>query len=447
MKKSRFPATAMTLGLAVAATSAIAALGGVTMLGASADTKDYHLTLDATNAPTEVSYEAFTDELHNPVSFEVSGLTAVQDAHVGFLEGGTLHNVTAITGLQGLTLFGEGDFEVAYGATAERLSTPYTLTIGEEFIFEEGLNFMEISNAGSGTATIERAVFRYSCTYVEPIEGTARLEAEDYSHSLTTAYNGDERASGGAYVGAIDNGGQGLQFEYFAYHAGKRELTVAYATGNPGSFHTLYVNYEPSGTVDYPENTGWIGDNGGVTATAKAEIELVKGWNTIHLVKDGDGSNNYGGYAQVDYIEISGSGLPYDPADYEVRTEYVYEGEMGYLHTSGAPFADANNQLRYSAGEINATGQGVDFENLRLPAGRYSVQAAIASDGPRTVSFRVDEEAPVMVEIEEGYGFNQHRLTNAFEVDLGLGTHEVAVTRPENGNWFCLDYLKLTKIG
>lgn len=408
----------------------------------------YNLTLNAKNAPSgDGEYTAYTNELGNPIGFAFENGVSSEGAHIELKEGGSLHNVSALTGIKSIAAtFEGGEVYLATGYRVDGLGEKEAISSGEKVLLDGGANYFAIS-APAG-AIIEEVTISYDCVGF-PLEEDVRLEAENFTTNLASNYKGDPLASGGAFVGSLDNGGQGISFDYFAYSAGTREVEIAYATATPGSYHGVYLDGTFVTTAEYEENTGWFGD-GHRFALTSVELELKEGWNSIALVKDGrKGDANFGGWAEIDYIEVKGLDIPFNPNLYEEKAEYVFDAELAHWHIDNGklPFQDANNRLGYSVGEINAEGMGVDFENLSLPAGKYNFTPYVGADGPRNFLLSVDgKEIPFAGDLTGG-AFNRALPVGNIEIELsGDDPHLISLTRAADSNWFCVDYIVLTPV-
>ena len=139
-----------------------------------------------------------------------------------------------------------------------------------------------------------------------------------------------------AYVGGLDDAGQGVYINYLCPVAGTFAFDAYYCMDEVGGFKTahndVWVNGEYQTRLDFTELTGWGGDKFNAAKTT-AEITLKKGWNTISVMKNGDASDNWGGFAELDYFVINGNGDKYNADDlvqYGVSpSAYRLEAEMG----------------------------------------------------------------------------------------------------------------------
>lgn len=355
----------------------------------------------------------------------------------------------------------------------------YTVTVkrGETVAFATETEGTGLDLAGKGlvgqytasvsaklrTLTSEPATVEIDMPYVDTdvlIEGEDGIISSEARHlSIDTEY-----AHGGAYAQKIDNSGEGLYFRYFAFEAGERDVDIEYATHYPGSYMNLYCNSEFAARVDYPEWTDWIGDFG-ITATATVQVTFQKGWNELVLMKDGtkDDKLSYGGWAQIDYIVIHGTGKEFNPADVDMTaTTYKLEAELSEWHwkvTSrrpakwGTPFS-----LGHGLGSMDAEGDGVKFRFKVAESGTYKVQLAGGGPGGGSgdrsevrLNVRINEGGPETKTLHLGKGWNVIALDDGFTVELTAGVWssiDFSRLSPETypDMWFTPDYLLVTKL-
>ncbi|MGW0806008.1 CBM35 domain-containing protein [Nonomuraea sp. NPDC002799] len=144
---------------------------------------------------------------------------------------------------------------------------------------------------------------------VEPVGGVPayqqRYEAENASvfraQRLSTA-----GASGGGYVGRIDNSGTPRTDSYVDFvvnvpAARAYTMTIGYANGT-GATATQGLAYNGGAwaTVSYPPTAAW----GQFGATVGATVTLRAGYNVIRLAKGSPFFGGGTGYAELDYIQL-----------------------------------------------------------------------------------------------------------------------------------------------
>lgn len=275
------------------------------------------------------------------------------------------------------------------------------------------------------------------------------LEAENAILN-TKHYSGDSAAHGGAYALAFDNCGQGMYYRYYAYFAGEREVSVAYATGVAGSYMNAYLNGSFAAKAEFNENTGWFGDRK-TTATTTITLNFTVGWNELYLIKDGSDADNYGGWAQIDYIVIKGTGNVVNLADYDTSANsYRLEAELGDLHyaqtTVPIPWkGESTISMGYGLGEMNALGDGAKFTYSVKDDGLYKIELAYGGMDEFTLKVILNGEESI-VTVSSSNGWNDIKLTTLFESVTLKGGETFTIDICQNGHWCVFDYLLITKL-
>ena len=281
-----------------------------------------------------------------------------------------------------------------------------------------------------------------------------RLEAEDAIIG-DRHYAGDGLASGGAYALAFDQRGEGMYYRYYAYEAGEREIDIAYATGMPNSRMDLRIGLGTPQAVYFPENTNWFGD-GHVMAIKTVTVELSLGWNDIFLYKNGTSGDNpqWGGYVQIDYIEVKGTQKSFDVSELTdlVCTNYKLEAEFGnYQCTNAVPNMDEPNYFSLAfLGEQNTQGDGVTYKFRVDEAGTYKVQFYCGGPGSAKVDVyannnKITDEGQDYYTLTTGNNWNVVAADPGFEVELNAGWNTLQLSRRgDDGSWICIDYAILT---
>lgn len=284
------------------------------------------------------------------------------------------------------------------------------------------------------------------------IDIDVRLEAEngDIGANSFNIQN-STHASGGKYLAGFDDCGQGVFFIHYAPVGGEHEVEIAYFTIYPNSKHELVVNGE-STTIIYEENTGW-GFEASKVGIVSTIINLKQGYNTISLSKKGTANDDpqYGGWVQVDYIEIKGTLQEFDKESLSYNLDEIkIEAELGNIHSGSnipVPVDGASNG--YIVGKIDNEGNGADFTINFPESGTYALQIAYGKDGgARPVNITFDETSySYSLEDYEGQSWNIFNLSgNAASLEISEGTHTLSITRGADSEWFCFDYILLTKI-
>ncbi|MFI7128136.1 hypothetical protein ACIBQ1_20725 [Nonomuraea sp. NPDC050153] len=145
---------------------------------------------------------------------------------------------------------------------------------------------------------------------VEPVSGVPayqqRYEAENASVFRAQRLSATS-ASGGGYVGRIDNSGTPRTDSYVDFvvnvpTARSYTMTIGYANGT-GATATQGLAYNSGAwsTVSYPPTSGW----GQFGATVSTTVTLRAGYNVIRLAKGSPFFAGGTGYAELDYIQLT----------------------------------------------------------------------------------------------------------------------------------------------
>lgn len=317
-------------------------------------------------------------------------ITACQDDTVKIT---SLDKVTNITYSDGIITFNEV-------ANAEGYNISFTHL--EEVIYEDQIEdtIIDVSSIGlEGTITfevsayyqdIESEVATYSFDVLTEF-GDVTFEAENYLYNFGTGkeqsnFRNNPQASNGAYVGGIDDAGQGVYINYLSPKAGTFKFDCYYTTDQEPAQNEVWINGEYQTTFHFTEKTGW----GGATyepAKAEVEITLVEGWNTISIFKNGDASNNYGSFTELDYFVLHGDKSTYN-VDNLIKygdhpTTYILEAEMGSPRKDGtvknpAIVNDAYSN-KFCLGGIEKCFDGVEWHFNSETKAKYTIDVAYSS--------------------------------------------------------------------
>ncbi|MBE1583293.1 CBM35 domain-containing protein [Nonomuraea angiospora] len=145
---------------------------------------------------------------------------------------------------------------------------------------------------------------------VEPVSGVPayqqRYEAENASVFRAQRLSASS-ASGGGYVGRIDNSGTPRTDSYVDFvvnvpAARSYTMTIGYANGT-GATATQGLAYNGGAwsTVSYPPTSAW----GEFGATVSTTVTLRAGYNVIRLAKGSPFFSGGTGYAELDYIQLT----------------------------------------------------------------------------------------------------------------------------------------------
>ena len=248
--------------------------------------------------------------------------------------------------------------------------------------------------------------------------GDVVFEAEDNLYNFGTGkdqsnFRNNPAASKGAYVGGLDDCGHGVYINYLCPVAGIYTFESYYTAVDVPCYNDVWVNGEYQARYVYTENTGYGGDTF-TPAKAEVEIELVKGWNTISVYKNGTEAEKWGSFTELDYFVLKGTKEKYnvdDLLEYGERPEYYrLEGEMGsprkkdpydgvFKCKNPAIIQDMNNKYSngFLLGAIESQYDGVSWHFNSPVKAKYELTVAYASgafDGSRLArpSFVVSQE-------------------------------------------------------
>ena len=313
------------------------------------------------------------------------------------------------------------------------------------------------------------------------------FEAENYLYNFGTGksdsnFRNNPLASNGAYVGGLDDAGHGIYINYLCPFEGDYKIESCYCYHKTSSIteahHDIWVNGQYASKFIYTEDTGW----GGATfnpAKTNTTIHLIKGWNTISIMKNGTSSDNWGDFAEIDYITLYGNSEQYNVDDldtYGIRpATYRLEAEMGSprrkfpngLYQCKNPCIVEDSDHKYSngfiMGNIENKYDGVEWHFDSPVAAKYSIKIAYAAgmfEGckPAKPSFIVtnaaiglqknidflDYEIKQMDELEYTGWNNPVVAEQSFELTLQQGDNFIYCLLMNDSGFFQIDYCDLT---
>lgn len=366
----------------------------------------------------------------------------------------------------------------------------------EEVEYEDTITVTEIDVESLGLAgNITFTVYAYageihseSTSYDFTVLSTfddVLFEAENYLANFGTGkeqsnFRNNPLAHGGAYVGGIDDAGQGVYINYLCPIAGTYVFEAYYTTAMPPAYNDVWVNGVYQSRFVFEENTGWGGDTYDAEMTS-VTITLNAGWNTISIMKNGDESDNWGSYVELDYFVLKGTGATYNADDliqYGERPTYRLEAEMGsprkkdtsnntYTCKNPAIKEDATNKYSngFLLGGIENNYDGVEWHFNSPVKAKYSIKAAYAAgefSGSKLpqISFLVtqsevglaknadfnDYEKVTLKDLPYT-GWNQVHVTDdSVEITLEQGKNFIycLLLDEVNSGFFQLDYVDMT---
>ncbi len=281
---------------------------------------------------------------------------------------------------------------------------------GEEVMYEDRITdtFIDVEMLGlAGNLTVQVNAYAKetkgavaSLDFVQLSEfGDVIFEAEDHLANFGTGkeqsnFRNNTLAHKGAYVGGIDDAGQGVYINYLCPVAGTYELEVHYLTDMEPAYNDVWVNGAYQARYEFTEKTGWGGDRFDA-ASATVSVTLEKGWNTISVFKNGVASDNWGSYTELDYFVLKGTGETYnvdDLAEYGSRPDkFRLEAEMGSPRKQNAggvyecknPAIVESDVHKYSngfiLGNIDNNYDGVEWHFNSPVKAKYRVTIAYAA--------------------------------------------------------------------
>lgn len=301
------------------------------------------------------------------------------------------------------------------------------------------------------------------------------FEAENglYNWGSTTlsCYRNNPLAHEGAYVGGLDDAGQGVYFYYFNFIAGEYDFECYYTTALPNCQVEVVVNGKAQTTFDCSEVTGWGGLGQYDSACATTKIYLEQGWNAINIIKNGNASNDWGGFVELDYFILRGTGEKYNVADY-ANYDLTYppylrlEAEMGCplkitggFQTTKNPAIKADNCSNgFILGGMDEIGDGVEWHFSCDYSGRYAIKVAYAHDNleteDTTISFFLATKRNLKkdrkdLKLDRGYGWENvviNSETIVYELEAGQ-EYFIYATKQEGSCSFQIDYIDLIYLG
>jgi len=315
------------------------------------------------------------------------------------------------------------------------------------------------------------------------------FEAENYLYNFGTGksdsnFRNNPQASNGAYVGGLDDGGQGIYIDYLSPFAGEFTVESYYCwhktTAATCAHHAVWVNNVYQTDFNYTEDTGWGGASF-TPAVSTTTITLVKGWNTIGIMKDGTEADNWGDFAEIDYIKLIGNEEKYNIDDldaYGVRpNKYRLEAEMGSprrkfpsgLYQCKNPCIRFTNDMTFSngyiMGNIENKYDGVEWHFDSPVKAKYKIQICYAAgqfEGckPAMPSFVV---TPKAIGLQKNIDFQDYEIKqmsalpytgwnnpsfveDGFEITLDAGDNFIYCLLYGDSGFFQIDYCDLTFI-
>ena len=301
------------------------------------------------------------------------------------------------------------------------------------------------------------------------------FEAENglynWGSTTTSCYRNNPLAHEGAYVGGLDDAGQGLYFYYFNYIAGEYDFECYYTTALENCQVEVVVNGKAQGVFKCDEVNGWGGLGVFDTSCATTKIYLEQGWNTINIIKNGNVFNDYGGFVELDYFILKGTEAKYNVADYaNYDTTYPpyirLEAELGcplkiiggYQTIKNPAIANSNCSNGFILGAMDEIGDGVEWHFRCDYSGKYEIKVAYAHDNldteNTTISFFLGTKRNFKkdrkdMKLDAGIGWENvliNSTTIIYELEEGQ-EYFIYATKQEGSCSFQIDYIDLIYLG
>lgn len=334
----------------------------------------------------------------------------------------------------------------------------------ESIGLEGNLEIIVIPIAGD----VQGEAASYSFSVLSVFEDVV-FEAENYLANFGTGkansnFRNNPLAHEGAYVGGIDDAGQGVYINYLCPTDGTFDFVAYYCHSGTGACQDVWVNGEYQTKFIYSEDTGWGGSGIFNAAEATTQITLKKGWNTISIMKNGDESNNWGDYAELDHFILKGNGSSYNADDLlQYGSEpscYRLEAEMGSprkLNTENKMYQcknppivqkDGNNFSNgFIVGGIENNYDGIEWHFNSPVKGIYRVSLAYAagefdgSKAARPTFFVTQKEVGLSksVDFAEKIGTTMDPLPYTGWDNVQLASQTIEITLEAGKNFiYCL---------
>lgn len=315
---------------------------------------------------------------------------------------------------------------------------------GEDVVYEDRIadTAIDVESLGlGGTITVTVSAYKgevkgeaLDYTFVAlSTFGEVVFEAEDYLANFGTGtrdgcFRNNSLAHKGAYVGGIDDAGQGVYINYLCPVAGTYDFTAYYTTDMAPAHNDVWVNGSFSAKFDFTEKTGWGGTGVYDAAPATVKITLLKGWNTISVMKNGDEKDNYGSFAELDYFVLKGNGEKYNMDDllsYGVRPEsYILEAEMGSPRKKmgsgimGCKNPSIQNHGSYTfsngflMGAITSKYEGVEWHFNSPVKAKYRIRICYGTEGSASIAptFIVTQTQVAPLREADFYDYEQKKM-------------------------------------
>jgi hypothetical protein len=300
------------------------------------------------------------------------------------------------------------------GGTAQQISYPVTSGWGSTNDWNTIIIRVSL-NEGNNTLRFSKGSNYVELDYIKVLNQSS-FEAESAETNDCITYSNSTDASGGQYVGGIDNSDSYIQFNNVNVSvAGIYDIEIRYANGSgQDGTHNLSVNGGIAQSVNYPITTGWGSTNG--WSTIIISVSLNAGNNTLRFSK---GTN----YAEMDRIELF--------------SESTYEAEDANINqcTNYTNITSASSG-KYIGG-IDYSNSYVQFETVKvIKTGTYYLKIIYANgygqQGTHGLSVNGGVEQTVTYPVTTGWGSTGGWGSVFIKVNLNAGNNTIRFSKGEN---------------
>ena len=288
---------------------------------------------------------------------------------------------------------------------------------------------------------------------------STRYEAESAPRSGGQVLSSGS-ASGGSYVGGLNNNGNYVQFTTNVASAGEYRANLNFANATTGiSTLDVLVNGTVKATVPFPRTEAW-----GTFSRNLMQIPLTlqAGSNTIRFQRN----TNDTGYAELDYLDLSAYPAPvYAPITGNYLANPGFEGsgasqtppswstwagtngtdaDADYTETSGTEGSYRLTQSKPSAFEVYTN------QTIGVPNGSYTLTAWVVGGGGQTSVYMsakgYGSGVPELTAAIPGLGWPNWRKVVISGIQVTNGQLIAGFYSKGNaGNWMCVDDVQLRR--
>ncbi|MDR0832519.1 MAG: hypothetical protein LBM99_06450 [Bacillales bacterium] len=302
-------------------------------------------------------------------------------------------------------------------------------------------NFASVSNVILGSdatlTPVQRGILDTIGTHADREQ---LFEAEDLINN-TNHVRGNPLAHGGYYIGGIDNYGQGVSLNYYAFSAGTREFKVAYTTDSNATKYNVLVNGSFSANLENLLKTGWGAEGFYEPKVATVTITLTAGWNRISVIKNDIFDDNY---IELDYFIVGGNNAGLYPYTTPELTSFRVEGEM-CKSSGGAPANHGSLSNWFAQGGIENGGY-LEAQVRVEETSSYTLRFSYCNGASTGLAVKVNGGATQDINLSASTinAWPQCELTaESLTITLTAGFNTIRI---DVNAWITFDYLLFTKV-